>query len=161
MRSRAKKQRCVFDEVLASWQQAWSDPQYMRRQKNMSRNRLSETGGEGAGSSRPNCGSISTTEITEKLALKLRCPTPMESSRSWISMQSLLDIYPSSRASRKIMRTIKLHQDKNGYTWDAVPQEKHFVWEEAITTMLKVAWEKLCTLLYANFTYRMRKSSKK
>ncbi|KDP34280.1 hypothetical protein JCGZ_12809 [Jatropha curcas] len=38
---------------------------------------------------------------------------------------------------------------------------KHFVWEEAITAMLKVAWEKLCTLRYADFTYRMRKSGKK
>ncbi|KDP30506.1 hypothetical protein JCGZ_17143 [Jatropha curcas] len=74
-------------------------------------------------------------------------------------------IYPSSRASRQIMRIIKLHLDKDGYTWDAVPQEardfyweefrKHFVWEEAITAVLKVAWEKLCAHRYADFTYRM------
>ncbi|KDP30540.1 hypothetical protein JCGZ_15249 [Jatropha curcas] len=78
-------------------------------------------------------------------------------------------IYPFSRASRQIMRIIKLHLDKDGYTWDAVPQEardfyweefqKHFVWEKAITAMLKVAWEKLCALQYADFTYRMRKSA--
>ncbi|KDP25885.1 hypothetical protein JCGZ_23730 [Jatropha curcas] len=80
-------------------------------------------------------------------------------------------IYPSSRASRQIMRIIKLHLDQDGYTWDVVPQEardfyweefqKHFVWEEAITAMLKMAWEKLCALRYADFTYRMRKSGKK
>ncbi|KDP37894.1 hypothetical protein JCGZ_05776 [Jatropha curcas] len=35
---------------------------------------------------------------------------------------------------------------------------KHFVWEEAIMAMLKVAWEKLCALQYADFTYKMRKS---
>ncbi|KDP34631.1 hypothetical protein JCGZ_11949 [Jatropha curcas] len=45
------------------------------------------------------------------------------------------------------MRIIKLHLDKDGYTWNPVPQEardfyweefqKHFVWEEAITAMLK------------------------
>ncbi|KDP27516.1 hypothetical protein JCGZ_20156 [Jatropha curcas] len=70
-------------------------------------------------------------------------------------------IYPSSRASRQIMRIIKLHLDKDGYTWDAASQEKHFIWEEAITAMLKVAWEKLCVLQYADFTYRMRKSGKK
>ncbi|KDP37381.1 hypothetical protein JCGZ_06835 [Jatropha curcas] len=38
---------------------------------------------------------------------------------------------------------------------------KHFVWEEAIAAMLKVAWEKLCVDQYADFTYRMRKSGKK
>ncbi|KDP22698.1 hypothetical protein JCGZ_02533 [Jatropha curcas] len=38
---------------------------------------------------------------------------------------------------------------------------KHFVWEEAITTMLKVVWEILCVLWYPDFTYRMRKSDKK
>ncbi|KDP44649.1 hypothetical protein JCGZ_19685 [Jatropha curcas] len=38
---------------------------------------------------------------------------------------------------------------------------KHFVWEEAITAMLKLAWEKLCALRYADFTYGMRKSGKK
>ncbi|KDP25985.1 hypothetical protein JCGZ_22715 [Jatropha curcas] len=65
-------------------------------------------------------------------------------------------IYPSSRASRQIIRIIKLHLDKDGYTWDV-----HFLWEEAITTMLKVAWEKLCALWYADFSYRMRKSVKK
>ncbi|KDP38288.1 hypothetical protein JCGZ_05174 [Jatropha curcas] len=38
---------------------------------------------------------------------------------------------------------------------------KHLVWEEAITAMLKVAWEtweKLCADRYADFTYRMRRS---
>ncbi|KDP35546.1 hypothetical protein JCGZ_08984 [Jatropha curcas] len=79
-------------------------------------------------------------------------------------------IYPSSRASRQIMRIIKLRLHKEGYTWDVVPQEardfyweefqKHFVWEEAITAMLKVAWEKLCADLYADFTYRMRRSGR-
>ncbi|KDP25170.1 hypothetical protein JCGZ_24188 [Jatropha curcas] len=58
-----------------------------------------------------------------------------------------------------------------GYTWDAGPQEatnfyweefqKHFIWDEAITAMLKVAWEKLCADRYADFTYRMRRSGKK
>ncbi|KDP33198.1 hypothetical protein JCGZ_12720 [Jatropha curcas] len=38
---------------------------------------------------------------------------------------------------------------------------KHFVWDEAITAMLKVAWEKLCTDQFADFTYRMRRSGKK
>ncbi|KDP37762.1 hypothetical protein JCGZ_06438 [Jatropha curcas] len=70
-------------------------------------------------------------------------------------------IYPSSRASRQIMRIIKLQLHKEGYTWDAVPQEKHFIWDEAITAMLKVAWEKLCADRYADFTYRMRRSGKK
>ncbi|KDP42671.1 hypothetical protein JCGZ_00175 [Jatropha curcas] len=37
--------------------------------------------------------------------------------------------------------------------------EKHFIWDEAITAMLKVAWKKLCADRYANFTYRMRSSS--
>ncbi|KDP37565.1 hypothetical protein JCGZ_08256 [Jatropha curcas] len=80
-------------------------------------------------------------------------------------------IYPSSRASRQIMRIIKLQLHKEGYSWDAVPQEardfyweefqKHFIWDEAITAMLKVAWEKLCADRYADFTYRMRRSGKK
>ncbi|KDP43332.1 hypothetical protein JCGZ_26590 [Jatropha curcas] len=39
--------------------------------------------------------------------------------------------------------------------------EKHFIGDEAITAMLKVASEKLCTDRYANFTYRMRRSGKK
>ncbi|KDP30294.1 hypothetical protein JCGZ_17164 [Jatropha curcas] len=40
-------------------------------------------------------------------------------------------IYPSSRASRQIMRIIKLQLHKEGYTWDAVPQEaRDFYWEE-------------------------------
>ncbi|KDP37376.1 hypothetical protein JCGZ_06830 [Jatropha curcas] len=39
--------------------------------------------------------------------------------------------------------------------------KKHFVWDEAITAILKVAWEKLCADRYADFTYRMRKSGKK
>ncbi|KDP27122.1 hypothetical protein JCGZ_22031 [Jatropha curcas] len=38
---------------------------------------------------------------------------------------------------------------------------KHFIWDEAITAMLKVAWEKICADRYADFTYRMRKSGKK
>ncbi|KDP24849.1 hypothetical protein JCGZ_25319 [Jatropha curcas] len=77
-------------------------------------------------------------------------------------------IYPSSRASRQIMRIIKLHLDKDEYIWDVIHKrqetfirksfQKHFIWEKAITAMLKVAWEKLCTLRYADFTYRMRKS---
>ncbi|KDP45606.1 hypothetical protein JCGZ_17213 [Jatropha curcas] len=37
---------------------------------------------------------------------------------------------------------------------------KHFVWEETITVMLKVAWDKLCALRYANFTYKMRKNGR-
>ncbi|KDP45936.1 hypothetical protein JCGZ_11839 [Jatropha curcas] len=39
--------------------------------------------------------------------------------------------------------------------------QKHFIWDEAITAMLKVAWEKLCADQYADFTYRMRRSGKK
>ncbi|KDP23111.1 hypothetical protein JCGZ_01150 [Jatropha curcas] len=40
-------------------------------------------------------------------------------------------INPFSRASRQIMRIIKLHLDEDGYTWDAVPQEaKDFYWDE-------------------------------
>ncbi|XP_037493958.1 verprolin-like [Jatropha curcas] len=40
-------------------------------------------------------------------------------------------IYPSFRASRQIMRIIKLHLDKDGYTWDAVQQEvRDFYWNE-------------------------------
>ncbi|KDP43825.1 hypothetical protein JCGZ_23033 [Jatropha curcas] len=40
-------------------------------------------------------------------------------------------IYPSSRAARQIMRIIKLQLHKEGYTWDAVPQEaRDFYWEE-------------------------------
>ncbi|KDP46587.1 hypothetical protein JCGZ_13707 [Jatropha curcas] len=39
--------------------------------------------------------------------------------------------------------------------------QKHFIWDEAITAMLKVAWEKLCADRYADFTYRMRRSSTK
>ncbi|KDP21882.1 hypothetical protein JCGZ_03526 [Jatropha curcas] len=38
---------------------------------------------------------------------------------------------------------------------------KHFIWDEAIMAMLKVAWEKLCADRYADFTYRMRRSGKK
>ncbi|KDP27490.1 hypothetical protein JCGZ_20025 [Jatropha curcas] len=38
---------------------------------------------------------------------------------------------------------------------------KHFIWDEAITAMLKVAWEKLCPDRYADFIYRMRRSDKK
>ncbi|KDP47162.1 hypothetical protein JCGZ_00053 [Jatropha curcas] len=68
---------------------------------------------------------------------------------------SLASQIPTAPASRQIMRIIKLHQDKDGYTWDAVQQKKHFVWEEAITAMLKVAWEKLCALWYTDFTNRM------
>ncbi|KDP32676.1 hypothetical protein JCGZ_13674 [Jatropha curcas] len=40
-------------------------------------------------------------------------------------------IYPSSRASRPIMRIIKLQLHKEGYTWDVVRQEaRDFYWEE-------------------------------
>ncbi|KDP35428.1 hypothetical protein JCGZ_10811 [Jatropha curcas] len=40
-------------------------------------------------------------------------------------------IYPSSRASRQIMRIIKLPLDKDGYIWDVIPQEaRDFYWEE-------------------------------
>ncbi|KDP35344.1 hypothetical protein JCGZ_10985 [Jatropha curcas] len=40
-------------------------------------------------------------------------------------------IYPASRASRQIMRIIKLHLHKERYTWDVVPQEaRDFYWEE-------------------------------
>ncbi|KDP25925.1 hypothetical protein JCGZ_23001 [Jatropha curcas] len=80
-------------------------------------------------------------------------------------------IYPSSRAARQILKIIKLQLHKEGYTWDAVPQEardfyweefqKHFIWDEAITAMLKVAWEKIFADRYADFTYRMRRSGKK
>ncbi|KDP27474.1 hypothetical protein JCGZ_20130 [Jatropha curcas] len=73
--------------------------------------------------------------------------------------------------ARQILKIIKLQLHKEGYTWDAVPQEardfyweefqKHFIWDEAITAMLKVAWEKICADRYADFTYRMRKSGKK
>ncbi|KDP46984.1 hypothetical protein JCGZ_02420 [Jatropha curcas] len=73
-------------------------------------------------------------------------------------------IYPSSRAARQILRIIKLQLHKEGYIWDAVPQEaRDFYWEEfqAITAMLKVAYEKICTDRYADFTYRMRRSGKK
>ncbi|KDP36509.1 hypothetical protein JCGZ_09335 [Jatropha curcas] len=68
-------------------------------------------------------------------------PGPVESSPASQS--------PTAPASRQIMRIIKLYLNKDGYTWDAAPQEvrdfyweefqKHFVWEEAITAMLKVA----------------------
>ncbi|XP_037492936.1 uncharacterized protein LOC110010411 [Jatropha curcas] len=76
-----------------------------------------------------------------------------------------------SRDTRQILKIIKLQLHKEGCTWDAVPQEvrdfyweefqKHFIWDEAITAMLKVAWEKICTDQYADFTYRMRRSGNK
>ncbi|KDP34586.1 hypothetical protein JCGZ_12215 [Jatropha curcas] len=78
------------------------------------------------------------------------------------------DAVPVDEAARQILRIIKLQLHKEGYTWDAVPQEardfyweefqKHFIWDEAIMAMLKVAWEKLCADRYADFTYRMRRS---
>ncbi|KDP30349.1 hypothetical protein JCGZ_17496 [Jatropha curcas] len=41
------------------------------------------------------------------------------------------DIYPSSLASRQIMRIILLHLDKDGYIWDVIPKEtRDFYWEE-------------------------------
>ncbi|KDP30890.1 hypothetical protein JCGZ_15499 [Jatropha curcas] len=99
-------------------------------------------------------------------------PSSSASSDPHISLSLIArHIYPSSRASRQIMRIIKLQLHKEGYTWDAVPQEardfyweefrKHFIWDEAITAMLKVAWEKICADRYADFTYRMRRSGKK
>ncbi|KDP21980.1 hypothetical protein JCGZ_03135 [Jatropha curcas] len=63
-------------------------------------------------------------------------------------------IYPSSRASRQIIRIIKLQLHKEGYTWDAVSQEvRDFYWEEF--------QEKLSADRYADFTCRMRRSGKK
>ncbi|KDP34874.1 hypothetical protein JCGZ_09162 [Jatropha curcas] len=53
-----------------------------------------------------------------------------------------------------------VHVDEEGLSLLLLLQ-KHFIGEEAITAMLKVAWEKLCALRYANCTYRMRKSGKK
>ncbi|KDP34809.1 hypothetical protein JCGZ_10589 [Jatropha curcas] len=90
-------------------------------------------------------------------------------SSNYISLMFFFfSIYPSSRAARQILRIIKLQLHKEGYTWDAVPQEardfyweefqKHFIWDEAITAMLKVAWEKICADRYADFTFRMRRS---
>ncbi|KDP32229.1 hypothetical protein JCGZ_13836 [Jatropha curcas] len=74
-------------------------------------------------------------------------------------------LYLSSQESKQITRIFKLHLDKDGYTWDAVPKDardfswnefkKHFIWDEAITAMLKVAWEKLCDNQYFDFTYKM------
>ncbi|KDP23140.1 hypothetical protein JCGZ_00466 [Jatropha curcas] len=60
----------------------------------------------------------------------------------------------------EVMAEDAVHVDEEGLSLLLLLQ-KHFVWEEAITTMLKVDWEKLCALRYADFTYRMRKSSKK
>ncbi|KDP28951.1 hypothetical protein JCGZ_19514 [Jatropha curcas] len=99
-------------------------------------------------------------------------PTVQASSDPRITLSLVAGhIYPSSRAARQILKIIKLQLHKEGYTWDAVPQEardfyweefqKHFIWDEAITAMLKVAWEKICADRYADFTYRMRKSGKK
>ncbi|KDP43296.1 hypothetical protein JCGZ_24217 [Jatropha curcas] len=73
-------------------------------------------------------------------------------------------IYPSSQASRQNMRIIKLHPDKDRYTWDVIPQEaKDFYWEEfqGYYGYAKSGLGKLCALGYADFTYRMRKSSEK
>ncbi|KDP36487.1 hypothetical protein JCGZ_09506 [Jatropha curcas] len=73
-------------------------------------------------------------------------PRPVESSPASQS--------PTAPTSRQIMRIMKLHFDKDGYKWDAVPQEaRDFYWEEF--------QEKLCALRYADFTYRMQKSGKK
>ncbi|KDP34298.1 hypothetical protein JCGZ_12646 [Jatropha curcas] len=86
-------------------------------------------------------------------------PVPAPTSKIYTNciVSICTSIYPSSQVSRQIIRIIKLHLDKDGYTWDAVPQEakdfywdefqKHFLWEEVITAMLKVAWRNY--VLYA------------
>ncbi|KDP27510.1 hypothetical protein JCGZ_20150 [Jatropha curcas] len=67
MWSIGKKQRCASDDVWASWQQTWSNPEYVRKREIMSRNRLNKTGGKGASPSRHTGGSISAAKIIEKL----------------------------------------------------------------------------------------------
>ncbi|KDP34803.1 hypothetical protein JCGZ_10583 [Jatropha curcas] len=64
--------------------------------------------------------------------------TPIFYPRFWTSTDSTsctvtycASIYPSSRAARQILKIIKLQLHKEGYTWDAVPQEaRDFYWEE-------------------------------
>ncbi|XP_037492242.1 uncharacterized protein LOC105629783 [Jatropha curcas] len=59
-------------------------------------------------------------------------------------------IYPSSRASRQNMRIIKLHPDKDGYTWDAIPQEaRDFYWirksgkkQQCVSQEIWESWQK-------------------
>ncbi|XP_037496734.1 uncharacterized protein LOC119371170 [Jatropha curcas] len=95
--------------------------------------------------------------------------TTLESGKHHFSERCCYDDFVA--VTRQILKIIKLQLHKEGCTWDAVPQEvrdfyweefqKHFIWDEAITAMLKVAWEKICTDQYADFTYRMRRSGNK
>ncbi|KDP44050.1 hypothetical protein JCGZ_05517 [Jatropha curcas] len=59
-------------------------------------------------------------------------PTVQASADPCISLSLVAGhIYPPSRVARQIMRIIKLQLHKEGYTWDAVPQEaRDFYWEE-------------------------------
>ncbi|KDP29826.1 hypothetical protein JCGZ_19314 [Jatropha curcas] len=65
-------------------------------------------------------------------SLASKSPTTLASSEPCNKLNLVAGhIYLSSRASRQIVRIIKLHLNKDGYTWDAVPQAaRDFYWEE-------------------------------
>ncbi|KDP29815.1 hypothetical protein JCGZ_19154 [Jatropha curcas] len=66
----------------------------------------------------------------------------------------------SSSAQRPVLPPSHPSSGTSGASSSA-QRPKHFIWDEAITAMLKVAWEKICANRYADFIYRMRRSGKK
>ncbi|KDP21601.1 hypothetical protein JCGZ_03605 [Jatropha curcas] len=88
-------------------------------------------------------------------------PGPAKSSPASQSLIALTSLEPRNKLNLVVGQWMHmgLPQEARDFYWEEF--QKHFVWEEAITAMLKVAWEKLCTLWYADFTYRIRKSGKK
>ncbi|KDP29285.1 hypothetical protein JCGZ_19388 [Jatropha curcas] len=73
-------------------------------------------------------GTSGASSSAQRPVLPLSLPSTPSSSTP---ISGPVHIYPSSQASRQIMRIIKLQLHKEGYTWDAVPQEaRDFYWEE-------------------------------
>ncbi|KDP25156.1 hypothetical protein JCGZ_24258 [Jatropha curcas] len=77
----------------------------------------------------------------------------------WLEAGRLIQTRPAV-VRMEVMAEDAVHVDEEGLSLLLLLQ-KHFIWEGAITAMLKVAWEKLCAPRYADFTYRMRKNGKK
>ncbi|KDP21589.1 hypothetical protein JCGZ_03774 [Jatropha curcas] len=79
MRRSGKKQQCVSQEIWESWQKAWEDPAFKRKREIFAQNRRSETGDDGAGTSRHRSRLISAIETAPLLVGKLgREPTSIE-----------------------------------------------------------------------------------
>ncbi|KDP42436.1 hypothetical protein JCGZ_00233 [Jatropha curcas] len=76
---RKKKPKYLPDNIWESWRPYWETPEFKAKSEQCSKNRLSETGGPGAGPSRHTGGSISYKVHAERLEAQLqRPPLPHE-----------------------------------------------------------------------------------